>query len=137
MLYIVNNAAQALVLDNNVNFGTNIVSTGCVATHSGGSTAIQLNKSGYYKVTGNILLSGTAAGVATMTLNVNGVAYPGAIASHTITTAGDVVTLPIEAIVHVLPNCPCNNSTPATITLTNTGVDVTISNIAVSVSKIA
>ena len=90
---------------------------------------IILNKAGYYKVNASVTFTAPVAGDATITLQKNNVDVVGATASTTITTADDEVrTLNISAIVRV--GC-CEGI--STLTLLNTGIEITTSNIEIDV----
>lgn len=99
--------------------------TGCVV--QGGTNSVQLRKSGYYQVVGTITFSASAAGTDVISLYNNGVAVQGASASTTTTTTATTFTVPINAIVRVY----CNEQ--ASLTLVNSGVAITVSNVDLSV----
>lgn len=93
------------------------------------SDSILLGAPGYYHVSVSTTFTAPATGVVTNTLRVDGVAVQGANASTSISTATTQVgSLSFEGIVRV----PCCGA-PVTLTVTNDGVDITSSNIAVAV----
>ena len=93
------------------------------------SDSILLGAPGYYHVSVSTTFTAPATGVATHTLRVDGVAVQGATASTSIATATtQVASLSFEGIVRV----PCCEA-PETLTVTNDGVDITTSNIAIAV----
>lgn len=94
-----------------------------------GTNSVLLNAPGYYKVTGSVTFTAPAAGTISMELQKNNIAVPGATASTTITTATtELRTLNINAIVRVY----CNEDV-ATLTLVNTGLAITVENVALDV----
>ena len=91
--------------------------------------SILLGAPGYYHVSVTTTFTAPATGVVTHTLRQDGVAIQGATVSTTISTATtEVRSLSFEAIVRV----PCCGA-PVTLTITNDGVDITSSNVAVAV----
>lgn len=130
-IYAVNTTSAAVVANGTLPL-TNIVRRyGCAANLSG--NAVSLSESGYYLVNVNATFTAPVAGVVTIALQDDGVAVQGATASTTITTATtEVRSLNFTAIVRVF----CN-SAPDALTVVNTGVAATYSNIAISVVKIA
>lgn len=93
------------------------------------SDSILLGASGYYHVSVSTTFTAPAAGVVTHSLRIDGVPVQGATASTTISTATtEVRSLSFEGIVRV----PCCQA-PVTLTVTNDGVDISSSNIAVAV----
>lgn len=89
---------------------------------------IVLNNPGYYKVNATITFSGDDAGEASIELQKNGIAVPGMVGANTITTADtEVRQIVISGVVRVM----CNEL--ATISLVNTGIAITTSNVAIDV----
>lgn len=106
---------------------------GCDISQAGSSIAISDCGSNYYLVNVTATFTAPVAGVATITLQQNGAAVPGATASTTITTATtEVRSLSFSAIVRTF-NC---QQIIDTLTLVNSGVAITLSNVAVSVIKL-
>lgn len=66
------------------------------------NNTIKINKAGYYDVTGNFVITATAAGDISVRLFANGVAIPEAIATETAAAVGNVITLPIHDIIKVI-----------------------------------
>lgn len=98
----------------------------CIQSTSG---SVTLNKPGYYKVSGMVTFTVPVAGDVQIVLAKNGVAIPGITSSTTITTATtQIATLPIEGIVRVF----CNEQ-GATISLINTGVEISASNVELDI----
>ena len=91
--------------------------------------SILLGEGGYYRVSVNAVFTAPTAGVVTLRLLQDGVAVQGATASTSITTATtEVDSLFFSAIVRI----PCCGS-PVTLTVVNSGVAITASNIAIDV----
>lgn len=108
--------------------GTIVRRYGCAVNLNG--NGIALSEAAYYDVHANVTVAATAAGEISATLLVDGVAYPGAIATATATAAGDVVVLPIDAIVRV--GC-CEGIKSLALVLSAAG---TVQNVAVSVERV-
>ena len=89
-----------------------------------GANAVQLNKAGYYHITGLVIFEGTNAGIASIAVFKNGVEQnDSTTAVTTNATATTLFTLPIDMVVRVF----CNEA-PTLITLVNTGVGITVTN---------
>lgn len=87
---------------------------------------------GYYKVTATITFTAPAAGDVVIELQKNNVAVPGIVTSGTVTTATtEVNTLTLTGIVRVFVT-----DGPASLSLVNTGVAITPSNVAFVVEGI-
>lgn len=99
---------------------------------SGNSIAITDCGSNYYLVAVTATFTAPVAGVVTLNLQQNGTNVTGATASTTITTATtEVRSLSFNAIVRTF-----NNTGFDTLTVLNTGVAATFSNIDVIVTKL-
>ena len=99
--------------------GTNTFAVGTT-----GANYVQLNRTGYYKVTYNISAVAGAAGAVTVELTQNGtVVYT---ATQSAAAAGDTVNITIPFIVRVFPNCASvGANVPANLQVNNTGVALT------------
>lgn len=86
---------------------------------------------GYYDVDASVSVAATAVGEVTATLYKDGAPVQGATATATATAIGDVVTLPITALVRL--NC---NYDTANLTIVIGGQAVTAQNLAFVVEKI-
>ena len=94
-----------------------------------GSNGVIVYAPSYYKVNAQVTFTGASADDAVIELQKNGVAIPGFTSSTTITTADtEVRTLTISGIIRVFPNDGVAN-----LTLVNTGIGITTSNVALSV----
>lgn len=110
-----------------------------VSTFTFNGTSLTLNRGGIYHVTATAIVSAPVAGVVTLSLFSNGVAIPGAITSETITTADtELRTMVIDTYVLVDNNCVLGTSstTAQNLTLVNTGVASTVSNVVVNIDKV-
>lgn len=127
-IYTANTASQTVGVNTAVNLGTIQRRFGCAL--NSGATSISINKSGYYAVTAVVTFTAPAAGDAALSLHQNGAQVPGATISDTVTTATtEQNTMTLTAIVRSITG---ND----TLTLVNTGVAITPSNVAVSVVKL-
>lgn len=97
-----------------------------------GNDSILLAPNGYYLVSGSITFTAPAAGDVSVKLQKNNVDIPGITASTTITTpTTEVRTLNINGIIRVF----CNEDV-ANITLINSGVAITVQNVALNITPI-
>ena len=134
MISSYNTTIQAVATGDLLTFTTDRILTGCTATRNG--QTFQLNKPGYYYVTFNADASATeTVGLLTVELQNNGVVVPGAEASSTTTTAGNVSNYAFSTIIRVPPSCCVVNNT-ANLTVVNTGVDATYTNVNINITKL-
>ena len=134
MISSYNITSQAILTDGLLAFTTDRILTGCTATRDGAT--FQLNKPGYYYVTFNADAAATETlGVLSMELQNNGVAVPGAEASSTTTVAGNISNYAFSTIIRVLPSCAMIDNT-VKLTVVNTGVDATYSNVNINITKL-
>lgn len=134
MISSYNNTSQEVAINGLLTFTTDRILTGCTATRNG--QTFQLNKPGYYYVTFNADgAATTAVGDIVVVLQNNGVAVPGAIATFTTTVADDVTNLAFSTIIRVSPSC-CAVDNTANLTLVNTGVAATYTNVNINITKL-
>ncbi len=103
------------------------------AVYSGNGVSIgnACGGAGYYDVDASISVAASATGNITATLYKDGAPVQGATATATATAVGDIVTLPISALVRL--NCDCDT---ANLTIVIGGQAVTAENLAFVVEKI-
>lgn len=128
-IYTANTTAATLAVGDIIPLGTTIRRYGCNLRQDG--NAVTATGRGYYKITAIVTAAPTAAGEIGATLLKDGIAVTGASASATATGAGDVVTLPITAIVRNLTDC---DSSLLALRLADGAGQVT--NVAVTVEKL-
>ena len=134
MISSYNNTSQEVAINGLLRFTTDRILTGCTATRNG--QTFQLNKPGYYYVTFNADgAATTAVGDIVVVLQNNGVAVPGAIATFTTTVADDATNLAFSTIIRVPPSC-CAVDNTANLTLVNTGVAATYTNVNINITKL-
>ena len=134
MISSYNTTTQAVATGDLLTFTTDRILTGCTATRNG--QTFQLNKPGYYYVTFNAIAAATTTvGELTVELQNNGVVVPGAVSTYTTTTAGDNASYAFSTIVRVLPSC-CAVDNTARLTLVNSGVDATYTNVNINITKL-
>ena len=134
MISSYNITSQAVLTDGLLQFSTDRILTGCTVTRNGDT--FQLNKPGYYYVTFNADVAATETlGELTIELLNNGVEVVGAEATETATVAGNVSNLAFATIVRVPPSC-CAIDNTARLTLVNTGVAATITNVNINITKL-
>ena len=117
-----------------VSFDVNRILTGCTITHTEGTPSFKLNKSGYYFVSFNTDVTG-ATGDVTVQLLSNGVAVPAAEATTSLAAATDTANVSFSTIIKVLPSCTMIDNLQ-TLTLSNTGLEATYSNINIVITKL-
>lgn len=137
MINSYNNSTQTVLTDGVLTFTVDRVKTGCTVTHAAGSTTFSLNRPGYYFVSFNADGGTTAtAGNVVLSLQNNGVAVPGAIATAYSAAAENVSNLKFSAIIQVRPAC-CVVSNATNLTVVNTGVGATLTNANIVITKLA
>lgn len=131
------NTSLAVLTNEAIIFNNNSIQTGCTVTHSTGSATFALNKPGFYFVTFNGIAAATEAiGDVTVQLQQNGVNVPGALTTAALTTAlTDIESLSFSTIIQVKPSC-CAVDNNVNLTLVNTGVPATFSNVNVVITKL-
>lgn len=127
LIYMINNGASS-VLANGVIPLTTIARrrSRCIQNDS---NSIILNAPGYYKVTATVTFTAPVAGDISIEIQKNGVPVPGLVGSTTITTAEtEIEQITLNGIVRV----GCGEGAAA-LTLVNTGVAITTSNVSFDV----
>ena len=134
MISSYNNATQEVVVNGILSFSTDRILTGCTATRNG--QTFQLNKPGYYYITFNADGAATTTpGDIVVVLQNNGTSVPGAIATYTATAADDATNLAFATIIKVPPSC-CAVDNTVNLTLVNTGVAATFTNVNINITKL-
>lgn len=103
------------------------------------STGVTLNWNGIYKVTATLVGTGTEEGDVTVQLFSNGVPVVGAISTETITTPDTefrTFTIDKFVLVNNAEVLGCNSTLAQTLTLENTGVGATFTNVTFDVVKV-
>ena len=135
MISTFNSTTQTVDVGGAYVFDTNRIVTGCTVGHVPGTSALVLNKPGYYYITFNTTFTTATTGDATVELQNGGVSVPGANATETVTTAGDTKSISFTTIVKVLPSCPAIDNT-TTLTFVATGIALDASTASVSITKL-
>ena len=135
MISAFNSATQTVAVDGAYVFDTNRIVTGCTVGHTPGTSTFTLSKPGYYYVTFNSTFTTDDTGVASVELKNGGTAVPGANASETITTAGDVKSIAFATIVKVTPSCAMIDNS-ATLTFVATGIALNATTANVNITKL-
>ena len=127
---------QILDVNETITFSNNRVLTGCTVTHAEGTGTFRLNKPGYYYVAfnGDGSTLGTAGDVSIQLYNADTL-VPGALASGYSAAAGNAVNLSFSTIIKVTPSCCCSDGV-ASITLKNIGVEATLNNANLTITKL-
>lgn len=129
LLYAANTSGATVASGGTVPFGTTIRNCGqCIEVSGNG---INIREVGWFEINISATLLAAATGNVTLSLYKDGVAIPGATAAVT-ATASDSVNLNIPCVVR---NACCN--TGSALTLVVTGGQVTVSNVATVVKKVA
>jgi hypothetical protein len=135
MISTFNSTTQTVDVGGAYVFDTNRIVTGCTVGHVPGTSALVLNKPGYYYITFNTTFTTATTGDATVELQNGGIAVPGANATETVTTAGDTKSISFTTIVKVLPSCPAIDNT-TTLTFVATSIALEASTASVSITKL-
>ena len=134
MISSYNITSQDVAVNGLLTFTTDRILTGCTITRNG--PTFQLNKPGYYYVTFNADGAATTTpGDIVIVLQNNGIAIPGAMATVTVAAADDATNLAFATIVKVPPSC-CAIDNTAMLTLVNTGVAATFTNVNINITKL-
>ena len=130
------NQNQTLTTGQSLIFNNINLLNGCSIDFIAGSGSIELEKSGVYLVTVDAIAveSGTVGDV-TIQLQKNGVNVNGATASENSTADTDIVNLSFSTLVRVLPSCASIDNTTV-LTILNTGVGATFSNVNINIIKL-
>ena len=138
MIYSYSTSDQTVAVNATILFEDNGVVSGRCSTHAAGTGSFALNGPGYYLVHFNGDVAAPVAGDVTAQLYVNGDLYEGAEATTTITTATtEIQNIGFNALVRVLPNCcAVDTNFPAYLTIRNTGVEATYSNVGFTIVKV-
>jgi hypothetical protein len=113
-----------------LNLGTATHGYGCNARLSG--NAVRIDGQGYYKVDAAVTVSPTAAGSVVVALYDGNNQIDGAIATATVTTANNTITIPINTTIK--QGCSCDGAGSLTLRVID-GVASNITNISMRVEK--
>lgn len=127
VIYTVMSTPESVLAGGAVPLGSAVRKYGCGIDLDG--NALQLTAPGYYDVGVNLTVQPVAAGAITATVYVDGVAYPGAVATGTAAAAGDDVQLVIPTLVRV----NCNMQRTVMVVLS---AAATVTNAAVTAVKV-
>lgn len=131
-IYVANTTSTAVTAGSTLPLGTIVRRRGFEINQSGNSVAINDCGSNYYLVLVNATFTAPVAGVISLDLQQNGVNVTGATASTTITTATtEVRSLSFTATVRTF-----SGNTLDSLTVVNSGLAATFSNIAITVEKL-
>jgi len=127
LIYMINNGASSVLANGVIPLTTIARRRGkCIQNDS---NSIILNAPGYYKVNVTVTLSAAAAGSVSIALQKNGVTVPGMTGATTITTAN---TENRQVIISGVVRVNCYEGAAA-LTLVNTGIAITTSNVSIDV----
>lgn len=131
------NTTQTVAANELLSFAEDRVKTGCTVVHTPGSTTFALKRPGFYFVTLNAdVTTSETAGNVVLTLQNNGTAIPGAVATSYAAAAVNVGNVAFSAIIQVRPSC-CVVSNTTNLTVANTGVGATISSVSLVITRLA
>lgn len=131
IIQTVNQSLQAVTAGSTIALGSVIRRFGCNCRLNGNSV-IELSGQGYYEVTATVTLAPTASENVSISLYQDGTPISGAVATGSVTTAGNSITLPLATTVR--NNCCCDSISAITCVLTS-GTS-TVSNISMRVEKL-
>lgn len=131
------NATNQTLLQNGTVTLANSKNTGCSIRFVAGGSSFNLLKPGLYyiDVSASGVESGTA-GTISLQLFLNGNPVSGALSSANSSAVTDIESLSFSKLIEIKPTCPMNCDTN-TLTIVNTGVGATYSNINVNLFKLA
>lgn len=112
LIQVANQSTQAVAVDSIIALGSTQRRFGCNLRLSG--NGIEVNGEGYYTVDADVAVAPTAVGAVTVALYNNGVQVPSAIAYGSVSTAGNPITLSINATLR--QNC-CDSADNLTLVL--------------------
>ena len=132
LIYAANTNSTAVVANGTLPISTVVRRRGSDANLGGNSIVITDTGSNYYLVSVTATFTVPVAGDVSLTLQQNGTNVTGATASTSVTTATtEVRSLSFTAIIRTFNSCSIDN-----LTVINSGVAATYSNIAISVEKL-
>ena len=127
LIYVINNGASSVLANGVIPLTTIARRRGkCIQNDS---NSIILNAPGYYKVNVTVTLSAGAAGIVSIALQKNGITIPGMTGATTITTA---TTENRQVVINGIVRVNCYEGAAA-LTLVNTGIAITTSNVSIDV----
>ena len=127
LIYMINNGASSVLANGVIPLTTIARRRGkCIQNDS---NSIILNAPGYYKVNVTVTLSAGAAGIVSIALQKNGITIPGMTGATTITTA---TTENRQVVINGIVRVNCYECAAA-LTLVNTGIAITTSNVSIDV----
>ena len=127
-IYTVNSSNQSVAINGIINPGTTIRRYGPNLSLSG--NAIQISGAGYYDIDASFTVAPSAVGSVTITAYLNNVAIPGGVATGSVSTANNPITLSISSLVREGCLC-CEGISNVTFVLTGTEADVSNSSIVI------
>lgn len=132
LIYVANTNSASVVANGTLPIATVVRRRGSDVNLGGNSIVITDTGSNYYLVSVTATFTVPVAGDVSLTLQQNGTNVTGATASTSVTTATtEVRSLSFTAIIRTFNSCSIDN-----LTVINSGVAATYSNIAVSVEKL-
>lgn len=129
LLQTANQSAQAVAVGSVLSLGQTLRRYGCNCRLNG--NAVELVGEGYYVIDVAVTAVPTAVGDVSVAVYENGILVPSAIATASVTTVGNSVTLPI--VTTIRQGCCCDGADSITVVLTE-GAS-TITNISLRVEK--
>lgn len=130
LIQTANQSSQTVAEGSTISLGSVLRRFGCNCRLNG--NAIEIEGTGYYTITGSVTLAPTEAGDVSVAIFENGVQVSGAVATGSVTTAGNSVALPI--VTTVRQGCCCSGASSLTCALTSGASTVT--NISLRVEKV-
>ena len=133
------NVSHTYTANNNIIFDSVYILNGESVKFTAGSTTANIVKSGLYLVVFSADAVATTAGDIVVQVFRNGVAVPSALATTTAANTTDTNNVTIHTLIEVSDVCcPCGAGvSKIPVVITNTGVDVTITNAKIDIIKLA
>ena len=141
--YSMNSSGIELATNDAVPFNVNDINTCNKVVHVAGTTTIEINKCGYYKVTftsfgyntGEVVEGTDYSGMYAFQLNNKGIPVTNAVASASSTSSTGVENVVFSVIVHVPPSC-CMVNNNASLTVNYLGQAGTLLGANLTVTKL-
>lgn len=130
LIQTANQSSQTVAEGSVISLGQALRRFGCNCRLNG--NAIEVSGEGYYTIDADVTVVPTAIGNVSVGVYVDGTLVPSAIATGSVSTVGNAVTLPINTTIR--QGCCCDSSDSITVVLISG--ESTITNVSVRVQKV-
>lgn len=141
--YSMNSNGISITTDNPVQFNVTDIDTSCKVEHASGTSAIEIDNSGYYQITfssfgyntGAVVEGTPYSGTYSFQLENKGVPVVNAIASASSTSDTETVNVGFSILLYVPPSCRAINNN-AVLTINYLGQEGTILGANITVTRL-